>query len=85
MLISFGNSGQFGNGYFTSAHRIAHALEYGYPARIHDLGNYLDQLNTGNHHPSIRLAGGSAMLISKVIYRILQAVTQRPRLSFGKN
>lgn len=83
MLISFGNSGQFGNGYFISAHRIAHALEYGYEARIHDLGNYLDQLNTTKPHPLIRLAGGPAMLISKVIYRGLQAVTQSPRISFG--
>lgn len=84
MLISFGNSGQFGNGYFTSAHRIAHALEYGYHARIYDLGNYLDQLNTRVPHPMIRLAGGPAILTSKVIYRILQVVTQSSRLSFGK-
>lgn len=84
MLISFGNSGQFGNCYFTSAHRIAHALEYGYEARIHDLGDYLAQLNSNKPHPMICLAGKPASMVAKGLYRMLRTFTCAPRISFGK-
>jgi hypothetical protein len=48
MLISFGNTGQFGNAYLASAHRVAHALEYGYRLQCNDLGHYVDFMRPGS-------------------------------------
>lgn len=42
MLISFGNTGQFGNAYLASAHRVAHAMECEYRLHCCDLGHYID-------------------------------------------
>jgi hypothetical protein len=81
MLISFGNTGQFGNAYLASAHRVAHAMEFGYRLHCCDLGHYVDFMRPCNGGITL---GGKAILDAGVAWgRISGRLVRSGRLHLG--
>ena len=83
MLVSFSNSGQFGNAYLASAYRIAHALEYNYSLRCYDLGGYLKYLKNPEPEGSVTFGSETTAKIAEAAFAALRLVNKSPVLNFG--
>ena len=83
MLISFGNSGQFGNLYLASAHRIAHALANGYKIHLYELGKYRHFFVADDPANAIRLGGPAPQRVAELSNQIMQRITRKGHFQLG--
>jgi hypothetical protein len=83
MLISFGNSGQFGNLYFASANRIAHALRDGYKLVSYELSDFRQFFVEEGSEDSVRLGSSFLQKFVVLLGKILGKVPQIGSFDFG--